>query len=60
MYNMFTVFALCACCFLIGCILTMIGIMRLFLHAHDEYSEKDDWPDEDWAKDYEECKEDIT
>ena len=57
MYSIATVLGWCFISMLVGVCVALAIILYLFKIA-DEYVEKDDFPDAEWVKDYEEIKQD--
>ena len=57
MYSVTTVLGLCFISMLVGVCVALAIILFLFKQA-EEYVEADDFPDEEWVKDYEEIKKD--
>ena len=57
MYSIYTVLGWCLLSLLLGAVLAF-AFMLVLLQWPVEYSEKGDWPDAEWAKDFEEIQQD--
>lgn len=59
MYSLITVLAWCFISMLVGVVAALCIVLYL-VDTHREYEEPDDWPDEEWAKTYEEIKNESS
>ena len=55
MYSAMTLIIWCFMSMMIG-VIVALSIILFVWRTHDEYEEPDDFPDEEWVKDYKEIK----
>ena len=55
MYSAMTLIIWCFMSMMVG-VIVALSIILYVMKIHDNYEERDDWPDEDWVADFEEIK----